>query len=57
MTTRNLTEPMSPYLKRPTRSLEMVLAERFEIPCPTGEADERKKAAVADVAAPPKKTI
>jgi hypothetical protein len=40
MNTGYVTGPGSPYLRRPTRSLEMVLAQRFEIPSPTGEPAE-----------------
>jgi hypothetical protein len=44
MNTGYVRGPVSPYLRRPTRSLEMVLAQRFEIPIPTEEAGETERA-------------
>ena len=43
MNSDDLNRPGSPYLRRPTRSLELVLAERAGIPCPTDEAAELRK--------------
>ena len=53
MNTGYVRGPVSPYLRRPTRSLEMVLAQRFEIPIPTEEAGETERTDAWSTVYPP----